>query len=135
MHLSMNEVLPKVIAWLLWLMFASGTAFFAAFLKSAPERTNTFASPSLLIPVCAALIIVLGCGALRYSSGRIRNPWLALVPYALGVIFCQLTLMMGVFLASEFLILFQGLCVAFFIAYLPPLTSLGGGGPLREATS
>ena len=131
----MDQVFRKVIAWMLWLMFVSGTAFFVIFLKSAPERTNTFALSGALIPVCAALVIVLGCGVFRYSLGRIRSPWLALISYGFGVIFCQLVLMMGVFLAPEFLILFQGLCVAFFIAYLPPLTSLGGGRLAQEAAS
>ena len=67
------------------------------------------------------------CGVLRYWVPRIRSPWLALIPYLLGVFVAQQAGLYGAFFGFEIFIVFQIVSTALLLIYLPSF--LKGAAP------
>lgn len=115
------HIASKVFMWLMWLFFASFSVLMAYFLTAKSPKLNSFAGRTDLFTFGVAAIPILLCGGLRFWISRIRNPWLALLPYFGGILFAQQAGLYGIFLVPEFCILFQILSAVLFALFLPPL--------------
>ncbi len=58
-------------------------------------------------------------GGLRFWLSRIRNPWLALLPFVIGVLFAWDAGLIGIYVLPEFCIVFQVLSGVLFLLYHP----------------
>lgn len=58
--------------------------------------------------------------AIRFALlPRLRNPWLQLPPFFLGVILSELIMLLGIFLVREYQIVFYLFCAVAMLAYTP----------------
>jgi len=114
-----SRIAYKIIIWLIWSFSAVLSALMAVYLTIGHVRNNSFAGPINIFTVGMFFIPIIICGALRFWVSRIRNTWLGLAPYILGVVFAQQAELYGIYLLPEFLIVFQILSAVLFLIYLP----------------
>jgi hypothetical protein len=105
--------------WLTWWFAAMVAILEAHYLTPARSRLNSFSQPFGVFAIGMFIIPILICGGLRFWLSRIRNPWLALLPFFGGIFFAWQAEMFGIFLFPEFCIVFQILSVVLFLAYVP----------------
>src|SRR4051794_36959464 len=119
----MSKLIPKLIMWLTWLVAVFLAIMMAVYLTRDISPLNSFSKPFGTFAIGMFLIPIFICGALRFWLSRIRNPWLALFPFATGLIFAWQAGVYGIFLLPEFFIVFQILSGILFVIYLPPLVT------------
>lgn len=114
------DLIAKIFMWCLWVIFVMGCFIFSVFLPSAHESVNSYARPIGLLEA-SFLIVPFGlCMALRFGLlSRLRNPWVQMVFWGIGVFFSQQIMLYGIFLIREYQIVFYGLCAVAMLAYLP----------------
>jgi hypothetical protein len=122
-------VIAKIIMWLTWLFVALLANLMAHYLTKDISGLNSFSKPFGVFATSMCLIPVLICGSLRFWLSRIRNPWVALLPFLIGVFFAWQAGLYGIFLFPEFFMVFQILGGVLFVVYLPSFVRL------RSATS
>ena len=120
--------------WVAWLFVALLAVLMAHFSTAGIPKLNSFARPFESFAAGMFLIPVMFCGSLRFWLFRVRNPWLALLPFLLGVFFAWQAGLYGVFLLPEFCIAFQILSVVLFLIYLPVFVRLRQSLPKLETT-
>ena len=114
-----SATIAKAIMWVAWLLCALTSVLMAIYLTRGLPKLNSFGRPFDVFAIGIFLFPLLLCGGLRLWVSCIRNPWLALLPYLIGVFFAWQAGCYGIFLLPEFLILFQILSASLFLAYLP----------------
>lgn len=117
----MSKIICKTIMWLVWLFFALTSILMAHYLTKGIPKLNTFAPTPGIYTIGIFLFPILLCSGLRFWFSRIRNPWLALFPYLIGIIFAQQAGMYGYYLLPEHCIIFQILSAILFVAFFPIL--------------
>jgi hypothetical protein len=115
----MPNLASKIIMWLAWWFAVTVAIMEAHYLIAPTPRLNSFSKPFGVFAIGMFFIPILFCGGLRFWLSRIRNPWLALVPFFGGVFFAWMAEMFGIFLFPEFCIAFQILSAVLFLVYLP----------------
>jgi hypothetical protein len=120
----MPNIASKIIMWLTWLFVAVLTVFTAHFLTAGGPKLNSFSRPFDIFAIGMFLIPTLICGGLRFWLSRIRNPWLALLPFLVGVFFAWQAELYGIFLLPDFHVVFQTLSAVLFFVYLPVFVRL-----------
>jgi hypothetical protein len=120
----MPNIISKIIMWLAWWFGVAQAFFMAHYLTGGSHKLNTFARPLDAFVIAMFLIPLVIGGGLRLWMLWIRNPWLALLPFFGGILFAWLAELFGIFLFPEFWRVFQVLCAALFVAYLPFLAPL-----------
>ncbi|MDB6026793.1 MAG: hypothetical protein JWM68_3016 [Verrucomicrobiales bacterium] len=120
----MPNIVSKIIMWLTWLFVVLLAVLMAHYLTKGGPRINSFSRPFDLFATGMFLIPVLMCGGLRFWLSRIRNPWVALLPFFGGVFFAWQAGLYGIFLLPEFCMVFQILSAVLFLAYLPVFVQL-----------
>jgi hypothetical protein len=115
----MSKIFSLIIMWCAWLFTAFLVLLMAYFLTKGAPKINTFARPFDVLAAGMFVIPVLICGGLRFWLSRIRNPWLALLPFLIGIFFAWQAGLYGIFLFPEFFIVFQTLGGILLFAYLP----------------
>jgi hypothetical protein len=125
----MSKVISKTIMWLAWLFVALLAVLMAHYLTKDIVRLNSFSKSFGVFATGMCVIPVLICGGLRFWLSRICNPWLALLPFSIGVFFAWQAGLYGIFLFPEFFMVFQVLGGLLLMAYLPLFVRL------RPATS
>lgn len=130
----MPSIVSKTIMWIVWLILVLLALLMARFNTVDVSRLNTFARPlGVFVPGLFLIPIVL-CGSLRFWLARIRHPWLALLPFLLGVFFAWQAGLYGLFLVPEFCVVFQFLSVVLFLLYLPVFVLLQRSPPKLGTT-
>ena len=114
-----NRIISKIILWLAWVFAVYLVVLETHFLTANISRLNTFSKPFDAFPIGMVLMCVVAGGGLRFWLWRMRNPWLALIPFFGGLFFAWHASMLGIFLFPEFCRVFQILSGALFLAYLP----------------
>src|SRR5215510_3268790 len=112
----MPRTVSKIIMWLAWVFLAYFAILTAHFVTPDISRLNTFSRPFDAFPIGMVAISILICGGLRFWLWRIRNPWLALIPFFVGLFFAWQAGMYGIFLFQEFCRVFQILSAVLFLA-------------------
>ncbi len=110
--------------WVAWLFVVQLAIFMAHFLTKGVPDLNSFSRPFDLFAAGMFLFPTFICGGLRFWLSRIRNPWLALLPFLVGVFFAWQAGLYGVFGLQEFCIVFQILSAVLFLLYLPLFVSV-----------
>lgn len=126
----MSSVISKVIMWLAWSFAAALAVLMANFLTRDIPMLNSFSRPFDVFATGMFLIPTFICGGLRFWLSRIRNPWLALLPFLGGVFFAWQAGLYGIFLLPEFCIMFQILSVILFLVYAPLFVRIDAPPPL-----
>ena len=121
--------------WLTWLLVALLAVLMAHYLTKDIPRLNSFSKPFGLFPTGMCVIPVLICGGVRLWLFRMRNPWLALLPFLIGVFFAWQAGLYGIFLFPEFFKVFQILSHILFAVYLPFFVRLRPAAPNNEHTT
>jgi hypothetical protein len=129
MAASTSKTIFNGILWVAWCGTAFLTLLMSIMLSKGITKLNTFSVPFDLFPIGMMCIPTLICGSLRFWIAHIRNPWLALLPYLLGVFFVMQTALYGVFLVPEFCVVYQALSVALWLLYVPVFTRLAPAIP------
>ena len=83
----MSYIITKVIMWLAWLFLALVTLMAPHYLIGPHSAHNTFAGPFDVFGIGLFTIPILIGGGLRALLSRLRNPWLALLPFFGGIFF------------------------------------------------
>lgn len=130
----MPSIVSKTIMWLAWLFIALLAVLMAHFNTAGISKLNSFARPFDIFAAGMFLIPVVFCGSLRFWLSRIRNPWLALLPFLLGVFFAWQAGLYGIFLLPEFCFALQILSGILFLIYLPFFVRLRQFPPKLEPT-
>ena len=130
----MPNIVFKIIMWLTWLFVAWLAALMAHFLTAGMSKLNTFNRPFDLFATGIFLIPLLICGGLRFWLTRIRNRWLVLLSFFVGVFFAWQAGLYGIFLLPEFCIVFQILSAVLFLTYLPVFVRLRQPPPPLSTT-
>jgi hypothetical protein len=117
----MPKIVFNIIMWLIWLFVTLLAGFMAHFLTGGP-RHNT--SPFDVFVAAMFLTPAFICAGLRFWLSRIRNPWLAFVPFCGGLFFAWQTELFGIFLFPNFYKAFQVLSAVLFLVYLPVFVKL-----------
>jgi hypothetical protein len=115
----MSKAIPKIIMWLVWLFVALLAILMAHFNTKDISRLNSFSIHFGIFATGMCVIPIVICGGLRFWLSRIRNPWLALLPFSIGVFFAWQAGLYGIFLFPEFFVIFQILSLLLFVVYLP----------------
>jgi len=110
---------------LIWLSAVSLAILDGAFLTTDIRNLNSFQRPFETFAIGMFVIPILLCGGFRFWITRIRNPWLALIPYFFGVSFAWNTGNFGIYLLPEFCVVFQALSAALFLVYFPLFVKIG----------
>jgi hypothetical protein len=131
----MSKIISKTIMWLIWLFFALLATLMAHYLTKDISTLNSFSKPFGVYGAGMCVIPVLICGSLRLWLSRIRNPWLALLPFLIGVFFSWQAGLYGVYLLPEFYIVYQVLSVILFAVYLPLFVRLRPAPSNNEPTT
>jgi hypothetical protein len=105
--------------WWAWIFTVAYTLLMAFFQTRGSPKINTFSKPFGVFAIGMMVIPVLICGGVRFWLWRMRNPWLALVPFFLGIFFAWQAGLYGIFLFPEFFIVFQILGGILLLSYLP----------------
>src|SRR5258706_11722096 len=106
----------------------------AQFLTAGVSKLNPFNRPFDLFAAGMLLTPLLICGGLRFCLTRIRNRWLALLSFFVGVFFAWQAGLYGIFLLPEFCMIFQILSAVLCLAYLPVFVRLRQTPPPLSAT-
>src|SRR5687768_4041713 len=125
----MSTTVSKAIMWVVWVSTSLLAMLMAHYLTARIPTLNSFSRPVEVFASGMFLFPILVCGLLRFWLSRIRNPWLALLPFFFGVFFAWQAGLFGIFLLPEFCIVFQSLSVALFCAFLPLLVELRSSPP------
>ena len=120
--------------WLSWLFLALVAILESHYLTVNNPKINTFAKPFGLFAAVMFLIPALICGSLRFWISRIRNPWLALLPFFIGLFFAWQAEMFGIFLFPAYYIVFQILSGILFAAFFPLFVRLQPITPNHDPT-
>jgi hypothetical protein len=115
----MSNSASKAIMWLIWFSAVAWGLLMAVYIAPHVPKLNSFARPFDIFPAGMFLIPILICGGLRFWLSRIRNPWLALLPYLVGAFFALQAEPFGMYLVPEYCVLFQVLGAALLLAYWP----------------
>jgi|GEM_PF-6379353 len=115
----MSKIFSLIIMWWTWVAAASLSVLMACFLTKGAQKIDTFSRPFDVFAAGMFVIPVLICGGLRFWMWRMRNPWLALLPFSIGLFFAWQAGLYGIFLFPEFFIVFQTLGGILLLAYLP----------------
>jgi hypothetical protein len=107
----------------------------AHYLTKGISGLNSFSKPFDVFATGMCVIPVIICGGLRFWVSRIGNPWLALLPFLIGVFFSWQAGLYGIFLCPEFYIIFQILSAILFAIYLPPFVKLRPAPSNKEPTT
>lgn len=114
----MSTLLCRILMWLGWWLSAMSFALNQRFLVKLSPHTNTF-SPIDLMVVTLVLLSILACLGLHWGIRRIRNIWLALPLFGLGLVLGIFTEGFGFFLREEFLLAFEILGGLILLSFLP----------------
>jgi hypothetical protein len=120
----MPKTISKTLMWLAWSFAAFIAVLEAHFLTQGSSRLNGFSRPFDTFAIGMLVIPVLICGGFRFWLYRIRNPWLALLPFLVGLFFAWQPGLYGIFLFPEFCIVFQIMSAILFLVYLPPFVRM-----------
>lgn len=131
----MPKIVFAIIMWLVWLIVALLSVLMAHYLTANLPTLNTFSRPFEVFAAGMFLIPVIICVGLRLWLSRIRNRWLALFPFLIGVFFAWQAGLYGIFLLPEFCIVFQILSAILFVAYLPLFVRLNEYPPALPTTT
>jgi hypothetical protein len=115
----MPTVISKTIMWVVWLLAALWAILMAHFLTQGIRNLNAFSRPFETFAIGMFVIPLLVCGGMRFWLARLRNPWLALVPYLIGLLFAWQAGLYGIFLLPDFCIVYQILSAILMLAYFP----------------
>lgn len=110
--------------WLGWAVFLSSAMLMSKYSPTNISSLNTFGKPFGIFAIGMFAIPILICGGMRFWLAYIRNPWLALPPYMIGIFFAWQATCYGIYLLPEFLIVFQILSAVLFFFYIPNLIVL-----------
>jgi len=119
----MATFVSKLIMWFTWLFVALLAVLMALYLTRGP-KLNTFSGRFDVFAAGMFLIPALVCGGFRFWLSRIRNSWLALLPFCGGLFFAWQAEIYGIFLLPEFYMIFQILSAVLFLLYLPVFVKL-----------
>ncbi len=115
----MSKILSTVIMWLAWLFMILLAVLSGHYLTIHISRLNNFSRPFDVLATGMFLLPILICGVLRFWLSRIRNPWLALLPFLFGLYFAWQAGMYGIYILQDFCILYQILSGILLAIYLP----------------
>jgi len=110
--------------WWAWIFTAALTLLMAIFLTKGVPKINTFSRPFDIFAAGMFIIPILFCGGLRFWLWRTRNPWLALLPFSIGIFFAWQAGLYGIFLFPEFFIVFQTLGGILLMSFFPLFVKL-----------
>jgi hypothetical protein len=111
--------------WILWVFWSLMAVLGAKFLPMNVAKLNSFSRPFFEVFNLGLLFFaIVLCGGFRFWLARIRNSWIALIPFFLGMLFAYNTGNYGVYLVPEFCLFYQVLCGIFFAVYLPLFINL-----------
>ena len=128
----MAKMIPKIVMWLVWGFSALSAMLTAHYLTIGVSLLNSFARPIGVYAIGMFLFPILICGLGRLWISRIRNPWLVLLPYSVGVFFALIAGLFGVYLLPEYCIVFQALSAVLFLVYFPKFVSPQGAAPASD---
>jgi hypothetical protein len=115
-----SELIAKILMWIGWAFLIMGCIMFSIFLPANNETTNSFSRPLGVFELGMMIAPVGSWMAWRFGLlPRIRNPWIQMVLFGIGVFFSQQIMLYGIFLVPEYQVVFYGLCAASMLAYLP----------------
>jgi hypothetical protein len=115
----MAQTIAKVIMWIMWIFWGMTALFASKFLTENRPNLNSFAKPFDLFAVIVFLLAIIPCVGFRFWLAKVRNPWIALVLFFIGINLVYLVENYGFFMLMEYCIVFQVLCGVFFFIYLP----------------
>lgn len=119
-----STIICRTVMWLSWAFCLVLAMLMSKYLTKNISGINSFGRPFEVFAAGMFFMPILICGAMRFWLAYIRNPWLALLPYTIGVLFALEATSHGLFLLPEFLIVFQVLSAALFFIYIPNLIVL-----------
>jgi hypothetical protein len=118
------KVVSKPIMWLIWVVMGLLSLLMAHFLVPGAQRLNSLQPRNMIFAIGMLVIPIVICGGFRLWLSHCKNPWLALIPYFLGVFFAQQAGLYGIFLVPEFWLIFQILSAWLLLLYLPLFVKL-----------
>ena len=126
----MPPILSQCLLWLVWAGFALCSILTDLVIPSSFGKYNSFDGPFGGYGVTLVLLPIIVCGGLRYLIARMGRGWLVHIPFFFGVLTAFFAGQFGLYMLSGYLALFQILCAALFLLYLPLFVKFPrGGGP------
>lgn len=123
---DLHGTVVKVFMWLTWVIFVTGCFFFAHFLTRSGDTAGATGSGPVWLAILALVLPFSASMVLRFLViPKIRNPWIALFPYIVGVIISQQILFFGLFMFKGYEIAFFALCFIAMVLYIPYWVRLG----------
>lgn len=114
----MSYTISKAILWLAWLLTALIAVLGSHYLVAFTPELNSFSKFDTFVAGMFCIPIIF-CAGFRFWLSRVRNPWLAIVPFLLGVFFAWQAGLYGIYLCRESCIAFQLLSALLFLLFLP----------------
>jgi len=115
------KIFSQIVVWLAWLFVAFFMPLETYFLVKWDAEVNSFPRAGLTFTLLQLGVLVLICGAFRFWLSRMRSPGWSIIPHTLGILFSYTVAMEGIFLASEYLLLYQAAGYVLLMSFFPPL--------------